>query len=128
MWAKDDPVSSHAAVFENDEIEEFLAYADNSKEFLVGKACLLLYLSCAGRKGELNDVCWSDVFQKNVGGKLLWHVKYVREKVVGRPEVVESVLGDDVTNLIFSLYAGLISLFSLLLFYAFFAGQIVSFQ
>jgi hypothetical protein len=53
LWVKSDPLSQQAPVFEDDEPEEFIAYAENSAENLIAKASALLYLSCAGRKGEL---------------------------------------------------------------------------
>ena len=106
MWTKLDPPQLQAAVFDDDEPEEFIAYAENSPENLIAKAAALLYLSCVGRKGELVDTKWEDVTQKIVGGKKIWSIKYIREKQTDRPEVAESLLADEISNLAFSLYAG----------------------
>ena len=56
----------------------------------------------------MNECCWEDVAEKTVNGRKMWHIRYMREKSTGRPEVVEAVFGgDDMSNMIFSLYAGL---------------------
>jgi hypothetical protein len=50
LWVKSDPKALQAPVFEEDEPEEFIAYAENSPGNLVAKASALLYLTYAGRK------------------------------------------------------------------------------
>ena len=52
LWVKSDPKALQALVFEEDEPEEFIAYAENSPGNLVAKASALLYLTCAGGKGR----------------------------------------------------------------------------
>jgi len=106
LWVKSDPKALQAPVFEEDEPEEFIAYAENSPGNLVAKASALLYLTCAGRKGELQDMTWDDVAQERVDGRLVWTISYIREKQADRPERAKSILGDEISNLAFTLYAG----------------------
>jgi len=107
MWMKEDPKSLQAAVFEEEELEEFIAYADNTPEHLVAKASALLYLSCVGRQGELTTAEWKDMSQITIEGKLVWQIAYIREKQGNTPEESKSILGDEISNLAFSLYAGI---------------------
>ena len=58
MWSKYDRPTVKSPVFNDEEPEEFIAYADNSPVAMVYKASMLLYLACAGRKGELHEVPW----------------------------------------------------------------------
>ena len=95
-----------APVFDDDEPEEFISYADNTPENLLAKASALLYLTCAGRKGELQDMSWDDIAQERVDGRLVWTISYIREKQQDRPERAKSILGDETSNLAFTLYAG----------------------
>lgn len=106
MWVKSDPLSLQAPVFEDDEPEEFIAYAENSPENLIAKASALIYLTCAGRKGELQDTTWDDISQERVDGRTVWTISYIREKQADRPEKAKSILGDEISNLAFTLYAG----------------------
>ena len=106
QWVKLDPESLQAPVFEDEEIEEFIAYAENTPENLVAKASALLYISCAGRKGELQEATWGDISQTLIDGKKKWTIAYHREKQADRPVPTSSVLGDEISNLAFSLYAG----------------------
>lgn len=107
MWIKSDPLPLQAPVFDDDEPEEFIAYAENTPGNLTVKASALLYLSCAGRKGELQDVTWEDVTLKCIDGHVFWSIRYIREKQADRPEHAESILGDEISNLAFTLYAGM---------------------
>ena len=106
FWMKSDPKAMQAPVFDDDEPEEFIAYADNTPENLLAKASALLYLTCAGRKGELQDMSWDDIAQERVDGRLVWTISYIREKQQDRPERAKSILGDEISNLAFTLYAG----------------------
>ena len=71
---------------------------------MVYKATILLYLACAGRKGELSNVQWEDLSQITYEGKLCWKIKYVQEKQQGRPDTAEAILGDEISNMAFQLY------------------------
>ena len=107
MWSKDDRPPIKAPTFDGEEPEEFIAYAENTPVAMVYKVSILLYLACAGRKGELCHVQWSDLTQVTYEEKLCWKVKYVQEKQQGRPEDSEAILGDEISNLAFQLYVGM---------------------
>ena len=115
-WVKDDPPVQKSPVFEGDEIEEFCAYADNTSYNLFCKAVVLMYVACAGRIGELHDILWEDIRQVEYEGKQLWMFSYFKEKQDGRPEKVESMLGDEISNIVFSLYTGENETFCLMVF------------
>ena len=110
LWAKEDPPVLKSPIFEGEEIEMFCAYADNSDVNLVCKAVVLMYIACAGRVGELHDILWEDVRQVNYDGQMVWVFSYFKEKQDGTPEKVDSMLGDEVSNMVFNLYAGIIFL------------------
>ena len=107
MWSKDDRPTIKSPVFNDEEPEEFIAYADNSPVAMVYKASMLLYLACAGRKGELHEVQWESLSQITYEDRLCWKVKYTQEKQTGRPEESEAILGDPISNLAFQLYVGM---------------------
>ena len=73
---------------------------------LVCKAVVLMYVACADRIGELHDILWEDIKQIEYEGKQLWMFSYFKEKQDGRPGKVESILGDEISNMVFSLYTG----------------------
>ena len=106
QWSKDDPPAKKSPTFADEEIEEFLAYCENTPQTLLTKVAILFYISCLGRKNELSEATWEDVKQFQYQGKTIWKIKYPREKQQGRPEEAESYLFDDISNLIFNLYAG----------------------
>ena len=117
LWAKEDPPVLKSPIFEGEEIEMFCAYADNSDVNLVCKTVVLMYIACAGRVGELHDILWEDVRQVNYDGHMVWVFSYFKEKQDGTPEKVDSMLGDEVSNMVFNLYAGIIFFKNLLLLY-----------
>ena len=105
--------------FEGDQIEDFCAYAENSEWHLVCKAVVLMYLACAGRIGELSTILWEDVRQVQHEGCLVWMFSYLKEKQDGRPEKMESMLGDEISNMIFTLYTGIILLLRVIVLISF---------
>jgi hypothetical protein len=103
MWVKDDVPVLKSPAFEGDQIEDFCAYAENSEWHLVCKAVVLMYLAFAGRIGELSTILWEDVRQvQHEGCLLVWMFSYLKEKQDGRPEKMESMLGDEISNMIFT--------------------------
>ena len=106
IWAKDDPPVLKSPIFEADAIELFCAYADNTSWNVVCKAVVLMYIACAGRIGELQEILWDDVRQVEYEGRPCWMFKYLKEKQNGVPELVESMLGDEISNLAFNLFTG----------------------
>jgi len=114
IWVKDDVPVLKSPTFEGDQIEDFCAYAENSEWHLVCKAIvLMMYLACAGRIGELSTILWEVVRQVEHEGRLVWMFSYLKEKQDGRPEKMESMLGDEISNMIFTLYTGIILLLRL---------------
>ena len=107
IWVKDDVPVLKSPTFEGDQIEEFCAYAENSTWHLLCKAVVLMYLACAGRIGELSSILWEDVRQVEHEGRSVWMFSYLKEKQDGRPEKMESMLGDEISNLVFTLYTGI---------------------
>eukprot|EP01036_Dinobryon_divergens_P035919 gene35919-46631_t len=104
IWSKDDVAVLKSPIFEGDEIEMFCAYADNSSWNIVCKVVVLIYIACAGRIGELNNILWEDIRQVQHESQQCWMFKYMKEKQTGTPEEVESMLGDEISNLAFNLY------------------------
>jgi integrase len=105
MWIKDDPKARQSPPFEDEEVEDFIAYAENSYENIIAKVAVLIYLHCAGRKGELNDITWENMKKVDYKDSSLWLITYHKEKQGGRPELSQSLLGDEISNLVFNLYA-----------------------
>ena len=101
IWVKDDVPVLKSPTFEGDQIEEFCAYAENSTWHLLCKAVVLMYLACAGRIGELSSILWEDVRQVEHEGRTVWMFSYLKEKQDGRPEKMESMLGDEISNLLY---------------------------
>ena len=66
-----------------------------------------MYLACAGRIGELSSILWEDVRKVEHEGRSVWMFSYLKEKQDGRPEKMESMLGDEISNLVFTLYTGI---------------------
>jgi len=66
-----------------------------------------MYIACAGRAGELSEIMWENVRQVEYEGAKCWIFKYIKEKQDGVPEEVESMLGDEVSNMAFNLYTGI---------------------
>ena len=60
-----------------------------------------MYLVCAGRIGELSSLLWEDVRQVEHEGRLVWMFSYIKEKQDGRPEKMESILSDEISNIVF---------------------------
>ena len=116
IWVKDDVPVLKSPTFEGDQIEDFCAYAENSEWHLVCKAVVLMYLACAGRIGELSTILWEDVWQVEHEGCLVWMFSYLKEKQDGRPEKMESMLGDEISNMIFTLYTGIVFIASIICF------------
>ena len=96
--------------FEGDQIEDFCAYAENSEWHLVCKAVVLMYLACAG------TILWEDVRHVEHKGRLVWMFSYLKEKQDGCPEKMESMLCDEISNMIFTLYTGIIFIASFICF------------
>ena len=111
IWVKDDVPVLKSPTFEGDQIEEFCAYTENSTWHLLCKAVVLMYLACAGRIGELSSILWEDVRQVvEHEGHLVWMFSYLKENQYGRPEKMESILGDEISNIVFTLYTGIFSI------------------
>ena len=82
------------------------------------KAVVLMYIACAGsRVGEFHDNLWEDVRQVNYDGQMICAFSYLKEKQDETPEKVDSMLGDEVSNMVFNLYAGIIIFITCCLLY-----------